>query len=129
VTLTAEIRRYILDDGRVEIPVYVGSKPEGDNVTNWITLQQVAGFDLEDLSGREGTTKARLQVTCCTRDGDPESAQSMRDLVLQILYGFTGAMGSITVTGIFDAGSEYDYEEPKIQAFCSSRDFYVWYAR
>jgi hypothetical protein len=129
VTMPQELRAKLAADSRITCAVYVGSKPERDDVNDWISLRQVGGFDLEDLNGLEGTTKARMTVLSCSRSDDPANAQIIRDAAIKVLYGFVGVLGTITVTGITDAGSEYDYEEPKARIFCSSRDFYVWYAR
>lgn len=133
MTFLLELRAFILTSSAVVTAVvdnvYVGPKPEKDAVVrDWVQLQQVGGSDLEDLSGLEGTTKARVQITCCTTQ-DPGNALALRDVIRAFLGNYRGAMGAVAVTGINDAGAEFDYPAPEISAYCCSRDYYIWYVR
>lgn len=132
MTFLQELRAFLLTSSGVVTAVvdnvYNGPKPENLQVLTWISLLQSGGSDLEDMSGLEGTTKARIQISCFSTS-DPGISQALRDVVRAFLGNYRGAMGSVTVTGINDAGTEFDYYAPEILSYCSSRDFYIWYGR
>lgn len=88
-----------------------------------ITLQEIAGKELENIEGRSGLVRTRFQINCWHKDY--ELAWNLREAVKSSMQSI-GVYGSALVMSTNHAGDR-EFYDAKLEAHQSIVDFFIWW--
>ena len=127
MAIGANLRTFLLADSgiaaAVESRVYPIRLPQAPGMPA-VTYFKVSGLRHYGTAGPEGLSRPRIQIDCWARTY--AAALSVAELVRQRLEGYSGAMGSATIQGVFFE-NEQEFFEAEPELYRVSRDYMVFF--
>lgn len=126
--LRPELRSFLLADPSIAAVVvnrvYPGQMPQGVSATS-IVYTRISGGGDYHMQGLSGFARHRYQIDAWALKAD--SAASLADLIRDRIDGYRGAMGAVTVHGIFFQDQREDYDE-EAKLHRTGRDYFIDFA-
>lgn len=89
-----------------------------------IVYNRISAIGDHHMQGASGLTRTRMQVDAYATTHD--AAASLADAIKEVLDGYRGLMGSVTVQGVFFDTEREDYQDD-VKLYRVSRDYFIWY--
>jgi hypothetical protein len=125
ISKTAGIIQLLMANGYTRIsppPV-----PKLDTFSDYITVHEVTGKELESLTGISGLSNSLMQINCFSRDY--EAAYTLRADIKTLLLGnggYSGAAGDRTIQGV-NHGLDRELYEAKQELHQHITRLSVWW--
>jgi hypothetical protein len=88
-----------------------------------VVYQRISPRRDQDHGGPSGAASPRFQFSCWAESY--AAARAMRADLQSVFLGFRGTVGGVRITGILDAGAEFDDFEPVTGRWRCVTDMYV----
>lgn len=122
------LRTFLLEDAAIAAVVidrvYPGKIPQGVSATS-IVYTRVSGGGDYHMQGLSGFARHRYQIDAWAPTGN--GAASLADLIRDRIDGYRGAMGEVTVHGIFFEDQREDYDD-QARLHRTGRDYFIDFA-
>lgn len=122
------LRTFLLADASISTAVggarvYPVVLPQGQRLAS-IVYNRISGEGFHHMQGASRLAKLRMQIDAYAPQADDASA--LADLIKERIDGYRGAMGSVTVQGVFYDTERDDYQ-PDVDLHRASRDYLIVY--